>query len=104
MRSLIEDTHGLGTEQTKLCCTTSAVDFAEAVMLIQDWGKICKVMTEREPITYRHVASAAAAAAAVAAAAHTSALGVDSSETTRAGLVQPQIHLAARHPASFRPS
>ena len=63
-------------------------------------------MAEREPITYRHVASAAAAVAvaAAAAAAHTSALGVDSSETTRAGLVQPQIHLAARHPASFRPS
>ena len=87
-------------------CTTSTVDFAEAVMLIQTWGKSWRVMAEREPITYRHVASAAAAVAvaAAAAAAHTSALGVDSSETTRAGLVQPQIHLAARHPASFRPS
>lgn len=51
-------------------------------------------------MTYRLVASAAVAAVV----AHTSALGVDSGGTMRAGLVQPQIHLAARHPASFRPS
>ena len=62
------------------------------------------VMTEEERIAYGHVASAAAAAVAVAVAVHTSVPGVDSSETMRAGLAQPQIRLAARHPASFRPS
>ena len=85
--------------------TTSAVGVAQAVMIIQGRGKNRTIMTEKEPVTYR-VACAAAAVAAVAAAAaaHTSVLGVDSSETMRAGLVQPQIHLAVRHPASFRPS
>ena len=88
--------------------TTSAVGVAQAVMIIQGRGKNRTIMTEKEPVTYR-VACAAAAAAAVAAVAaaaavHTSVLGVDSSETMRAGLVQPQIHLAVRHPASFRPS
>ena len=59
-------------------------------------------MTEKGHITYRHVASAAAV---VAAAVHTTEdFDVDSSETVHAGSVQPQIHLAARHPASFRPS
>lgn len=79
---------------------TSAVDVAQAVKLIQDRGRIRATMTEKAVITYRHVASAAAAAAA----AHTSVLDVDSSGTMRAGWVQPQLHLAARHPASFRPS
>ena len=69
--------------------------------MMQDQGKTRAIMTGMEPVTYRHVA---AAVAAVAAAAHTSVLDVDSSETMRAGLVQPQIHLAAHHPASFRPS
>ena len=58
-------------------------------------------------MTYRHVASAVVAVAvavAAAAAVHISVLGVDSNETMRAGLAQPQIRLAARHPASFRPS
>ena len=54
-------------------------------------------MTEIDNVTYRHVASVAAVAV------HT-AVRVDSNETTRAGLVLPQTHLAARHPASFRPS
>ena len=56
-------------------------------------------MTEIDNRTYRHVASVAAVAVAV----HT-AVRVGSNETTRAGLVLPQTHLAARHPASFRPS
>ena len=57
-------------------------------------------MTEIGHMTYRHVASAVAAAAV-----HTTAdFDVDSNETVHAGSVQPQIHLAARHPASFRPS
>ena len=55
-------------------------------------------MTEIDNVTYRHVASVAAAAVV---AVH---IGVDSNEITRAGLVLPQTHLAARHPASFRPS
>ena len=76
------------------------------VMLIQGRDKI-PITVETESVTYKHVAYAVVAAAAVvvvAAAAHRAVLGVDSSETTRAGLVQPQIHLAVRHPASFRPS
>ena len=60
-------------------------------------------MTEIDNVTYRHVASVVAAAAAVAV--RTADFGVDfANETTRAGLVLPQTHLAARHPASFRPS
>lgn len=54
-------------------------------------------MTEIDIVTYRH-------ASVAAVAGHTAVLGVDSNETTRAGLVLPQTHLAARHPASFRPS
>ena len=61
------------------------------------------LVTEIDNVTYRHVASVAAAAA-VAVAVHTAVLGVDSNEIKRAGLVLPQTHLAARHPASFRPS
>ena len=80
--------------------TMSAVDGAQAVKIIQDQVTRHAIMTDREPVTYRHVASAAAVAVAV----HTSVHGVDSSETTRAGLVLPQTHLAARQPASFRPS
>lgn len=52
----------------------------------------------RKYVTYRHVASA------VGAAVRIIGLGVDSDETVHAGLVLPQTHLAARHPASFRPS
>ena len=55
-------------------------------------------------MTYRHVAFADAVAAVVAAAVHTLVPGGDLGETVRAGLVLPQRHLAARHPASFRPS
>ena len=54
-----------------------------------------RIVTEIDIITYRHVASVAG---------HIAVLGVGSNETTRAGLVLPQTHLAARHPASFRPS
>ena len=63
-------------------------------------------MTERKFATYRHVASAVdgVVVVVVAAAVCTAVLDVDSDETMRAGLVQPQIHLAVRHPASFRPS
>ena len=61
------------------------------------------IMTKRKSLTYRHVASAAVAAA-VAVAVHIIVLGVGLSETMRAGLVLPRTHLAARHPASFRPS
>ena len=53
----------------------------------------------RESGTYRPVASAAAAAVV-----HIIVVRVDLSETMRAGLVLPQTHLAARHPASSRPS
>ena len=89
--------------------TTSVVDVAPAVRMVQGQHTSSAIMTKRKPVTYRHVASVAAAAAvavvaAAAAAVRTSVLGVDSSETTRAGLVQPQVHLAARHPASYRPS
>ena len=55
-------------------------------------------MSGVDNVTYRRVASVAAAAV------RTVVLGVDSNEITRAGLVLPQTHLAARHPASFRPS
>ena len=54
-----------------------------------------------EPVTHRHVASAAVADAV---AVHTFVPGVDLGGTVRAGLVLPQKHLAAHHPASFRPS
>ena len=79
---------------TEYCASsiTRAVDVVQVVL-----------MTEGKRVAYRHVASAAAAAVA-AVAVHTSVPGVDSSETMRAGLAQPQIRLAARHPASFRPS
>ena len=78
--------------------TMSAVDGAQAGGIIQDQVTRHAIVTERGSVTYRHVASAAAAAV------HTSVHGVDLSETTRAGLVLPQTHLAARQPASFRPS
>ena len=66
--------------------------------MVWDEDEAHGIMTEIGHITYRHVASAAAAV-------HTTAgFDVDSSETVHAGSVQPQIHLAARHPASFRPS
>ena len=68
--------------------TAKAVDVAQVVL-----------MTEEEGATYRHFACAA-----VGAAVHTSVPGVDLNETMHAGLAQPQIRLAARHPASFRPS
>ena len=88
--------------------TTNVVDVAPAVRMVQGQHTSSAIMTKRKPVTYRHVASVAAAAVAAAvvaaAAVRTSVLGVDSSETTRAGLVQPQMHLAARHPASYRPS
>lgn len=71
--------------------TAKAVNVAQVVLI-----------TEEEGATYRPVACAAVAV--VGAAVHTSVPGVDLSETMRAGLAQPQIHLAARHPASFRPS
>lgn len=76
--------------------TAKAVDVAQVVL-----------MTEEEGATYRPVACAAVAvvvAAGAGAAVHTSVPGVDSNETMRAGLAQPQIRLAARHPASSRPS
>ena len=63
------------------------------------------VMTKEKRVAYRHVASAVVAVAVAAAAAvHTFVPGVGSSETMHAGSAQPQIRLAARHPASFRPS
>lgn len=74
-------------------CASSTTRAGDVVQMV--------VMTEEERVAYRHVASAAVA---VAAAVHTSVPGVDSSETMRAGLAQPQRRLAARHPASFRPS
>lgn len=80
--------------------TTSAVAIAQAVRTMQGQDASSATMMEKEPVTYRHVASAAV----VVAAARTSGLGVDSSETRRAGLVQHQMRLAARHPASSRPS
>ncbi len=81
---------------------TSAVDVAQKIIMIQDLRSKHVIKTKREPVTYKHVAFAAAAGAV--AAVHISGFGVDLSETKRAGLVLPQIHLAARHPASFRPS
>ncbi len=81
---------------------TSAVNVAQKMIMIQDLRRKHAIRTVREAVTYKHVASAAAAG--VVAAVHISGFGVDLSETERAGLVLPQTHLAARHPASFRPS
>ncbi len=82
---------------------TSAVNVVKKTIMIQDLRRKHAIKTVREAVTYKHVASAAAAAGVVAAV-HISGFGVDLSETERAGLVLPQTHLAARHPASFRPS